>query len=71
MNHYHYMQVMPGIHCLRCHKTYSEDKVAGIAEIEEHQKICPTSGQVTECTPECGKHYNHKCPACGQDVYGK
>jgi len=70
MNHCHYLQVMPGIHCLRCHTDYSEDKVAGITEIQEHEKTCPNSIPVTQCTPACGKNYKHKCPACGQDIYG-
>lgn len=71
MNHRHYMQVLPGIHCIFCHKTYSQDRVATAEDISEHRKTCDQEKEITPCVPSCGRFYKHKCPMCGQDVQGE
>lgn len=70
MNHRHYMQVMPGIHCVKCHVTYCPDKIATVEDTNEHDKNCKGT-EYSECTPACGNYYHYPCPACGQDVRGK
>lgn len=64
MNHRHYIAVLPGGHCYRCHQSY-EDRW-------EHQKSCPTKEKdptLLGCA-ECreGGRWGSKptCPLCGK-----